>query len=388
MQSHSPRRPKQTHGKAPLQSRKASLLRTNMGVATAFLLFVTAALWLGLSMSQPAPALTPHPAARRPQPPPDMTGLQEALSHASVPQPANPLISLVRSDGYSEADTQRMVAQATPTAPTTSVTTDYVYDGQNMVREMQRGTDGQLHPTATYLTGPRGPEYRRDDKTGQVRWYVYDGLGSVVGELDPSGNFTTGAKYDVYGAVRGRTGTATTAHGFVGRLGHLSEPETGLIYMRGRYYDPTVGRFVSEDPARRHANWFSYCHNDPINYFDPTGKDETLGELSVGSEGAAESEGSSDATDLSALQENLRPQSLNGVTNYGRQSIAEHFEESFGREMTQSDLEDLIAQWNPSKAEFSEEHSRWQCVVNFRNRLYRLVAEDDELHNAFSVPRR
>lgn len=141
-----------------------------------------------------------------------------------------------------------------------------------MVREMQRGTDGQLHPTATYLNGPRGPEYRRDDETGQVKWYVYDGQGSVVGEMDPDGNYTASTKYDVYGAVRGRNGTATSHHGFVGSLGHLSEPNTGLIYMRARYYDPSLGRFINEDPVRDGLNWFAYCDNNPITGRDFSGK--------------------------------------------------------------------------------------------------------------------
>lgn len=278
MQPRTPRRSKQPHGKLPLQKQKAALRRTHVGFVTAFLLLVTAAVWFGLLLPGSAPPLPPA-AARVGQQPPDMAGLQKGLAHADIPQPANPLISLVRSDGYSEADTQRMVAQATPTAPTTSVTTDYVYDGQNIVREMQRGTDGQLHPTATYLTGPRGTEYRRDDKTGQVRWYVYDGLGSVVGELDPGGNFTAGAKYDVYGAVRGRTGTATTSHGFVGSLGHLSEPETGLIYMRARYYDPAIGRFISEDPAGVGNNWFAYSDSNPTNETDKSGRSPLADEV-------------------------------------------------------------------------------------------------------------
>ena len=45
-------------------------------------------------------------------------------------------------------------------------------------------------------------------------------------------------------AVRANTGTASTKQGFVGGLGHVSDTEMGLIYMRARYYDPRVGRFI------------------------------------------------------------------------------------------------------------------------------------------------
>ena len=136
--------------------------------------------------------------------------------------------------------------------------------------------------TATYLIGARGPEYRRDDTQTELdsqgrtvtkaRWYVYDGLGSVVGEVDPLGNLTSSPKYDVYGATRSNAGTATSKQGFVGSLGHVSDTETGLIYMRARYYDPNLGRFVSEDPGRSGTNWFVYCGNNPINTVDQSGK--------------------------------------------------------------------------------------------------------------------
>jgi RHS repeat-associated protein len=69
--------------------------------------------------------------------------------------------------------------------------------------------------------------------------------------------------YDVYGLVRGGdNGTSRhkrrpeLAEGCVGSLGHTSEDETGLIYMRARWMDPALGRFISEDPARDGANWF------------------------------------------------------------------------------------------------------------------------------------
>jgi len=146
------------------------------------------------------------------------------------------------------------------------VTTDYVLDGQGVVREM-RGAN--VH--ATYFHGLRGPEYKRDSGNN-VRWYLYDGLGSVLGELDATGYITASRKLDVYGAVRSSAGTSTSRHKFVGGLGHPSEDESGYIYMRARYYDPMTGRFVSEDPDKDGANWFAYARSNPVNQVDITGR--------------------------------------------------------------------------------------------------------------------
>ena len=107
---------------------------------------------------------------------------------------------------------------------------------------------------------------------GVTKWYVFDGLGSVVGEVDVNGNLTSSPKYDVYGLVRANPGTASSAMGFVGGLGHLSEAGTGLIYMKARYYDPALGRFASQDPSKNGMNWFVYCNNNPVNLVDYTGK--------------------------------------------------------------------------------------------------------------------
>ncbi|RYG98247.1 MAG: RHS repeat-associated core domain-containing protein [Alphaproteobacteria bacterium] len=61
---------------------------------------------------------------------------------------------------------------------------------------------------------------------------------------------------------------------YCGSLGHRKDDETGLVYMRARYYDPQVGRFTSEDPARHGQNWFAYCSNDPVNRFDQNGRED------------------------------------------------------------------------------------------------------------------
>jgi|GEM_PF-3868169 hypothetical protein len=42
--------------------------------------------------------------------------------------------------------------------------------------------------------------------------------------------------------------------------------------MRARHYDPTTGRFVSEDPARDGLNWFAYCDSNPVNRVDVEGR--------------------------------------------------------------------------------------------------------------------
>jgi RHS repeat-associated protein len=68
-----------------------------------------------------------------------------------------------------------------------------------------------------------------------------------------------------------QTGTLQTGKGYCANLGH-QEDETGLVYMRARYYEPTTGRFVSEDPAGHGMNWFLYADRNPITYLDFTGK--------------------------------------------------------------------------------------------------------------------
>ena len=182
---------------------------------------------------------------------------------------------------------------------TNGASTDYAYDGTMLVRE-GHAAGGSLTPatvTATYFQGASGPAYRRDDTQSELdsqgrtvtkaRWYVYDGLGSVVGEVDPLGNLTSSPKYDVYGATRSNAGTATSKQGFVGSLGHVSD-DTGLVYMRARYMDPSIGRFVSEDPAGDGSNWFVYVRSNPITGQDESGKiegeddlDEADGEVYV-----------------------------------------------------------------------------------------------------------
>ena len=197
-------------------------------------------------------------------------------SHTNKWDSQNRLVSSLSNGKTSDfrygADGLRRKYTVTPTGQNTPTSiTHYGYDGTNVVREWEENIAGVLYASATYLLGPSGPMYKRPANAADVRWYVYDGLGSVVGEVDVTGNLIAEKKHDVFGLRRGTVGTEKSRHGFVGSLGHYSDDETGLVYMRARYYDPAIGRFVSEDSKAHGVNWFVYCTNDPVNSVDLSG---------------------------------------------------------------------------------------------------------------------
>ena len=63
--------------------------------------------------------------------------------------------------------------------------------------------------------------------------------------------------------------------------GEYQDAETGLIYLRARYYDPTTSRFINEDPIRDGNNWYAYCAGNPVNYWDPSGHMPTVMEAAL-----------------------------------------------------------------------------------------------------------
>ena len=56
-----------------------------------------------------------------------------------------------------------------------------------------------------------------------------------------------------------------------GAAGYQTDSATGLQLLGHRYYDPSIGRFLSSDPAQAGTNWYAYCDNNPLVGCDPTG---------------------------------------------------------------------------------------------------------------------
>ena len=86
------------------------------------------------------------------------------------------------------------------------------------------------------------------DQTNAASYHLTDALGSVRGLTDGAGSLSGTASYDAFGAVRSSSG-ASSDFGFTGEQ---ADP-TGLTYLRARYLDPSLGRFLSVDTVQLNA---------------------------------------------------------------------------------------------------------------------------------------
>ena len=144
----------------------------------------------------------------------------------------------------------------------------YIYDGQDALLDL----NADWSVAATYLNGPGIDNHlRQTSATTGVSYFLTDHLGSTAGLTDASGTLVEQASYDSFG---NSAGSARTRYGYTGRE---RDPDTGLLYYRARFYDPQIGRFISEDPIGFDggANWYAYVSNDPVNLIDPSGLWET-----------------------------------------------------------------------------------------------------------------
>ena len=116
----------------------------------------------------------------------------------------------------------------------------------------------------------------RDLDYDQMSYYLYDGRGSVTANTWYNGMVTAVYRYDPYGQVS----PGSTEHkDFYGYNGESYNPNTGLEYLRARYYNPNQGRFFQEDTYLGRItdplslNRYAYVKNSPLNYRDPSGHD-------------------------------------------------------------------------------------------------------------------
>ena len=141
-----------------------------------------------------------------------------------------------------------------------NVTMEYVWDRGNLAAEVSGNTIVNM-----YNYGPDGitsKEARNGDKT----LYLKNAHGDVVGISGMSGNVFENYRYDAFGNV-----LSDSEPDCFGYCGEFLDNESGLVYLRNRYYDTAIGRFITEDPIRDGLNWYGYCGGNPIMFVDPIG---------------------------------------------------------------------------------------------------------------------
>ncbi len=179
---------------------------------------------------------------------------------------ARGLLTRASGSGYTESFTYDVFGRQTDRSVNGRATSTQS-DGSMPVRE----TSG--NNSATMLSGGTDQWFSRTDSAGQ-RTFLTDLVGTVVALGDATGALKTQYAYDPYGAQT-RTGeNSSNTFGYTGR----QRMDSGLMYNRARYYDPSLQRFISEDPIgfAGGTNLYAYAANSPTNYTDPSGNNPIL----------------------------------------------------------------------------------------------------------------
>lgn len=145
----------------------------------------------------------------------------------------------------------------------------YVSDGNNSLKYyFVRSSTGSL----LYFI-----DYRSGVDQGQVYTYLRNGHGDVAGLTNSAGDVIGRYEYDAWGNTTSIEGNLELLNANPFRYAsYFFDSETNLYYLKARYYDPAVGRFISKDelhgsPGDFH-NLYAYADNNPANYFDPSGQ--------------------------------------------------------------------------------------------------------------------
>ncbi|MCX8131620.1 MAG: RHS repeat-associated core domain-containing protein, partial [Clostridia bacterium] len=100
------------------------------------------------------------------------------------------------------------------------------------------------------------------------KYMLFNAHGDVVQLTGTDGNVIKSYDYDAFGNEKNLDQNDTNVFRY---CGEYFDKETGTIYLRARYYNPGIGRFIPEDPIGAGLNWYTYSNNNPIMFIDPFG---------------------------------------------------------------------------------------------------------------------
>ncbi len=161
------------------------------------------------------------------------------------------------------------------------VETRYVLDANRDHAQVLDETDGVGNLVAAYVYGLDRVGATRG---GAAEYYHPDGQGSVRQLSDAAGDVTDRYTYGAFGGLLARDGTSDNPFLY---LGEQWDPSLEQYYLRARYYDPGIGRFLTADPVQgvssepRSLHRYVYGWNDPVNRVDPSGEQVSLAGMMV-----------------------------------------------------------------------------------------------------------
>lgn len=175
---------------------------------------------------------------------------------------------------------------------TSQGTTEYLYDNNGI--RVQKNIDGKI---VNYYY--EGEDIILETSNENVIWYIYDDSTNILGFtcneknyyyvknankdviaiIDEIGNYICGYYYDAWGNLLGVDGDKNIAKlNPIRYRSYYYDEESGFYYLKSRYYDPEIRRFISMDDICDVAyemvdpNLYAYCCNDPVNLYDPEGR--------------------------------------------------------------------------------------------------------------------
>ena len=146
-----------------------------------------------------------------------------------------------------------------------------VVDPRPTLSKLLMQTTTGKNPTDYYIYGLG--LISRIDASGNVYYYHYNAIGSTVAITDMTGTPVNRYDYDPFGNLVSNFESFQNPFRYVGQHGVMDEGN-GLLYMRARYYDSSIGRFIGKDPLiflQDYLNPFVYAKNNPMKYMDPSG---------------------------------------------------------------------------------------------------------------------
>jgi RHS repeat-associated protein len=180
---------------------------------------------------------------------------------------------------YSYDQAGRLIAYTPPSGPATT----FAYNGDGLRASKTTGsttanfTWDTTAPLAlilddgrdSYIYGPDDIPIEQITSAGVPGYLHHDQLGSTRLITDQTGSTTGSFTYNTYGATLASTGSATTSLGYAAQY---ADQESGLVYLRARYYDPATGQFLTPDPLETESRQaYEYATDNPVNARDPSG---------------------------------------------------------------------------------------------------------------------